>query len=99
AIGTGRREHKTESRREVVLFAELIAIVAQPEIKYEPAVRNPFVLHESRELILRSIEHAGSRELDQLIPRAVFAENRDRRAVIGAFVGSVTEIDAGLERV
>ena len=84
AIGIRWRNGKAKTRREVVVVANAVAIVAQAQIEHEARVHDPLVLHESRVFILRQIENAVTNKLDYLIRGSVCTQDADRIAPVSA---------------
>src|ERR1041385_65944 len=46
ATGFSWRDHKTHTRREVVVLSDVVAIVTKSEVEHEMRVHDPLVLHK-----------------------------------------------------
>src|ERR1044071_2051244 len=56
AIGLSRRDNKAQTRRQIVVLSDTVAVVPQSQIKNYVRVNDPFVLNQGRDFVLLAFQ-------------------------------------------
>ena len=66
AAGVGGRNNEAQTRRQIVVLSDTVAVVPQTQIENQVGVYEPLVLHEGREFVLLAFENTVAEEVDYL---------------------------------
>src|SRR6185369_594322 len=84
AIRISRCDNKAETRRQIIVLSDTIAVVPQSQIENQVGVYEPLVLNEGREFVLLAFENTVAEEIDYLSSKATGIKDSNWLASVSA---------------
>ena|SRR6185436_21042798 len=99
AIGLSGCGNKAQTRRQIIVLSDTVAVVPQTQIEYQVGVHDPLVLNEGREFVLLAFENTVAKKNDYLSSKTTEIKDFNWRTLVSAVEISATEVHARFERV